>query len=79
MVTASHNPTEYHGFKVFDATGGSLSYDKGLKDVEALVAGHRRPGVASRRTSFPEIDGLGRLRAVRRRGRRGEAAVVARS
>ena len=29
MVTASHNPPLYHGFKVFDAQGGSLSYDKG--------------------------------------------------
>jgi phosphomannomutase len=37
MVTASHNPKEYHGFKVFDGTGGSLSYDKGLKEVEAIV------------------------------------------
>ncbi len=38
MVTASHNPKEYHGFKVFDSKGGSLSYDKGLKDVEVMVA-----------------------------------------
>jgi phosphomannomutase len=39
MVTASHNPPQYHGFKVFDAKGGSLSYDKGLRRVEALIAG----------------------------------------
>jgi len=43
MVTASHNPKEYHGFKVFDGTGGSLSYDKGLKDVEALMGGIAAP------------------------------------
>ena len=43
MVTASHNPKEYHGFKAFDATGGSLSYDKGLSRVEAIVAGIEAP------------------------------------
>ena len=43
MVTASHNPPEYHGFKVFDSSGGSMSYDKGLKDVEALVSGIAAP------------------------------------
>ena len=39
MVTASHNPPEYHGFKLYDAWGGSVSYEKGLKEIEALVAG----------------------------------------
>jgi phosphomannomutase len=62
MVTASHNPPQYHGFKVFDATGGSLSYDKGLREVEAIVARlAAQPGPAPRaaqRASFPEIDGL---------------------
>jgi phosphomannomutase len=62
MVTASHNPPRYHGFKVFDATGGSLSYDKGLKEVESIVAGlSTQPGPAPRaveRTSIPEVDGL---------------------
>lgn len=38
MVTASHNPPEYHGFKLFDGRGGSISYEKGLKEIEALVA-----------------------------------------
>jgi phosphomannomutase len=57
MVTASHNPKEYHGFKVFDATGGSLSYDKGLKEVEALVEGIKAPGVIPAPT-LNEIDGL---------------------
>jgi phosphomannomutase len=57
MVTASHNPKEYHGFKVFDATGGSLSYDKGLKEVEALVQGISAPTPIPQRV-FMEIDGL---------------------
>ena len=62
MVTASHNPPQYHGFKVFDSSGGSLSYDKGLKEVEAIVALlSDQPGPAPRavqRAGFPEIDGL---------------------
>jgi phosphomannomutase len=57
MVTASHNPPEYHGFKVFDSTGGSLSYDKGLSSVEKLVASIKAPSDIPRRT-FPETDGL---------------------
>ena len=39
MATASHNPPEYHGFKVFDAFGGFVSYDKGLARVEELLPG----------------------------------------
>ncbi len=61
MVTASHNPPRYHGFKAFDSTGGSLSYEKGLKEVEAIVAGMAAEGAASRaggRASFPEIESL---------------------
>ncbi len=37
MATASHNPPEYHGFKVFDGSGGSVSYAKGLSRVEELL------------------------------------------
>ncbi len=37
MVTASHNPREYHGFKFYDRVGGGISYDKGLKEVEVLM------------------------------------------
>jgi phosphomannomutase len=39
MVTASHNPPEYHGFKLYDGRGGSVSYAKGLDKIEELVAG----------------------------------------
>ncbi len=38
MVTASHNPPEYHGFKFFDSKGGSISYAKGLNRVEELLS-----------------------------------------
>jgi phosphomannomutase len=57
MVTASHNPKEYHGFKIFDATGGSLSYDKGLREVESIVAGISAPSPVPS-VAVPETDGL---------------------
>ncbi len=38
MVTASHNPPPYHGFKLFDDKGGSVSYAKGLDRIEGMVA-----------------------------------------
>ena len=37
MVTASHNPPPYHGFKLFDGAGGSVSYAKGLERIERMV------------------------------------------
>ncbi len=37
MITASHNPPEYHGLKLFGADGGSISYAKGLNRVEGLL------------------------------------------
>lgn len=47
MVTASHNPPEYHGFKLFDGRGGSVSYAKGLSEIETIVAGlSREPACA---------------------------------
>ncbi len=57
MVTASHNPKEYHGFKVFDSKGGSMSFDKGLSEVEKLFAGVSAPSVIPARP-FPEADTL---------------------
>ncbi|UCF99902.1 MAG: phosphomannomutase/phosphoglucomutase [Spirochaetaceae bacterium] len=57
MVTASHNPPEYHGFKLYDDRGGSVSYDKGLKEIEALIAGIGEEP-ARRGGSFEEADRL---------------------
>jgi phosphomannomutase len=55
MVTASHNPPEYHGFKLYDDRGGSVSYDKGLQEIEALVAGMgEEPALPG--GSFEEVD-----------------------
>jgi phosphomannomutase len=55
MVTASHNPKEYHGCKVYDGSGGSVSYEKGLDRVEAIVAGIPDPGRVPDRP-FPVIE-----------------------
>jgi len=57
MVTASHNPREYHGCKVFDAVGGSVSYEKGLDRVEAIVAGIASPERVPER-EFPQVDSV---------------------
>jgi phosphomannomutase len=55
MVTASHNPPEYHGFKLYDDRGGSVSYEKGLKEIETLVAGMGEDPVKPG-GSFEEVD-----------------------
>lgn len=43
MTTASHNPPRYHGFKLFDGVGGSISYAKGLSAIEAAVGADESP------------------------------------
>jgi phosphomannomutase len=55
MVTASHNPPEYHGFKLYDDRGGSVSYEKGLKEIEGLVSGMGEEPVRGG-GSFDEVD-----------------------
>lgn len=37
MITASHNPARYNGFKLMGAGAMPVSADSGLKDVEALA------------------------------------------
>lgn len=37
-VTASHNPKEYNGFKLFDRAAMPISYETGIAQVESLVA-----------------------------------------
>jgi phosphomannomutase len=41
MLTASHNPPEYHGLKVFDGSGGCI-VDADARRIEALVADEDR-------------------------------------
>ncbi len=38
MATASHNPPQYHGFKLYDRRGGSFSATSGLREIAAAVA-----------------------------------------
>lgn len=47
MVTASHNPPRYHGFKLFGSVGGSVSYDTGLAELERLVERLPEAGAAA--------------------------------
>ncbi len=55
MVTASHNPPEYHGFKLYGSEGGSISYDKGLRDIEQIVSDlEEEPALPG--GSFEEVD-----------------------
>jgi len=38
IVTASHNPPQYNGFKLYGKRGVPISYEDGIKDVEELVS-----------------------------------------
>jgi phosphomannomutase/phosphoglucomutase len=38
IVTASHNPPQYNGFKLYGKRGVPISYEDGIKDVEMLVS-----------------------------------------
>ena len=46
MITASHNPAEYNGFKIKDSTGGSASQEI-TKAVEALIGKNTLKGCSS--------------------------------
>ena len=37
MITASHNPKNYNGFKIVNSSGEPIGYDGGLKDLEFLI------------------------------------------
>ena len=53
MATASHNPPQYHGFKLFDGNGGSVSAATGLRAIEAAVAEDAGPPAALAAPSAP--------------------------
>ncbi len=55
MVTASHNPPQYHGFKLYDGRGGSVSYARGLNKIQDTVAGMGQD-LPVKRGSFSEVD-----------------------
>lgn len=41
MITASHNPAEYNGFKVSGKNAKPIGYDTGLKNVEQLLSSEK--------------------------------------
>jgi len=41
MITASHNPKEYHGIKLIDPSAEQIYYGRGLEALEALVVANR--------------------------------------
>ncbi len=43
MVTASHNPGKYNGFKLSRAGAAPVSYDTGIGEIERLVGGELPP------------------------------------
>lgn len=55
MVTASHNPAEWNGFKFSRAGAEPVSYDTGLAQMERLVQGELPP-VAERRGRLEKKD-----------------------
>jgi phosphomannomutase len=56
MVTASHNPPEYHGFKVFDNAGGSISLAKGLDQVRDMLPAIKNDPVVKKGTFIEKQD-----------------------
>ena len=66
MVTASHNPSEYNGFKVW--CGESTIYNEGIQDLRRLMEGGKFPsgaGTVEARDVFPAYldDVAGRVSA----------------
>ncbi len=56
MVTASHNPPEYNGFKFSRAEGRPVSGETGLKDMQELVFGGTLPADAPKPGSITTRD-----------------------
>jgi len=48
MVTASHNPAEWNGFKFSRSGAAPVSYETGLAEMERLVAGELPPAPGTR-------------------------------
>jgi phosphomannomutase len=91
MVTASHNPKDYNGFKLVREQARPISADNGLKEIERLVLpGERRPATRPGTHGRREIRGdyiahllgaiepaaLGRRRVVVNAGNGGAGEIV---
>ena len=55
MITASHNPGEYNGFKVIDPQVEQIYYGRGLETLEAALAAPARPADAPGRLIVDNI------------------------
>ena len=56
MVTASHNPAEYNGFKVVKEMPYLLSGDAGIQDLRKIIENNKFAGLATRSGTMTEQD-----------------------
>lgn len=56
MITASHNPAEYNGFKICREEARALSLDEGIGDIRDLVVGNDFGATASQRGALTQRD-----------------------
>lgn len=56
MITASHNPKEYNGFKLSRASAVPISGSTGIKDVERIVAERSFAPSAAKRGTVTVVD-----------------------
>ena len=59
MITASHNPAEYNGFKICREDAKALSFEAGISQIRDLVIANDFPEPAHRRGDLFERDILG--------------------
>ncbi|NCO60952.1 MAG: phosphoglucosamine mutase [Deltaproteobacteria bacterium CG_4_8_14_3_um_filter_51_11] len=57
VITASHNPWDYNGFKIFDREGYKLSEDKEA-DIEELMLSSSPPDVPDEAVAYGRVDEL---------------------
>ncbi len=56
MITASHNPAEYNGFKICREEARALSLDEGIGDIRDLVVANQFPEPAAHRGDLTSRD-----------------------
>lgn len=56
MITASHNPAEYNGFKICKEEARALSLDEGIGDIRDLVVANQFAEPSGNRGSLAERD-----------------------